>query len=71
MGGPPALELGKVLTTPHHKKLLCYEQEKETSDLDRFFGTTPATEKGYEFWNVECEEPVEVRVTYDIGQGIS
>jgi hypothetical protein len=20
------------------------------SDLDRFFGTTPATEKGYEFW---------------------
>jgi hypothetical protein len=59
-----------VLTTPHRKKL-CYETDKEASDLDRLFGTTPATEKGHEFWNMECEEHVEVRVTYDSGQGIS
>jgi hypothetical protein len=60
-----------VLTTPHHKKLLSYKTDKEGSDLDRFLGTTPTTEKGHEFWKMECEEPVEVRVTYDSGQGIS
>jgi hypothetical protein len=42
-----------VLTTPHRKKLLYYESDKEASDLDRFLGTTPATEKGHEFWNME------------------
>jgi hypothetical protein len=60
-----------VLTTSHHKKLLCYKSDKEASDLDQFFGMTPAMEKGHEFWNMECEEPVWVRVTYDSGQGIS
>jgi hypothetical protein len=45
-----------VLTTPHRKKFLCYETDKEASDLDRFFGTAPATEKGREFWNMECKE---------------
>jgi hypothetical protein len=53
-----SLGLGEVLTTPHRKKLLCYVPDTEASDLDRFFGTTPATEKGHEFWNTECEEPV-------------
>jgi hypothetical protein len=57
-GDPPAWGLGDVLTTPHRKKLSCYESHKEASDLDRFFGTTPATEKGYEFWNMECEEHI-------------
>jgi hypothetical protein len=32
--------LGEVLTTPHHKKLPCYEPLYKASDLDRFFGTT-------------------------------
>jgi hypothetical protein len=40
--------LGEVLTTPHRKKLWCYETAYKASDLDRFFGTTPATEKWYE-----------------------
>jgi hypothetical protein len=43
----------------------------KASDLDWFFNMTPATEKGNEFWNMECEEPVQARVTYDSGQGIS
>jgi hypothetical protein len=57
-GGRPAWGLGEVLTTPHRKKLLFYETYGQASDLDRFFGTTPATEKGHEFWNMECEEHV-------------
>jgi hypothetical protein len=59
-----------VLTTPRCKKVSSYETYGQALELDRFFGTTPAMEKGYEFWNMECEEPVEVRVTYDSGQGI-
>jgi hypothetical protein len=58
MGGHPAWGMGEVLITPHLKKLLCYESDKEASDLDRFFGTTPTTEKGFEFWNMECEEHI-------------
>jgi hypothetical protein len=60
-----------VLTTPHRKKIRSYETYGQASDLNRFFGTTPATEKGYEFWNMECEEPVQVAVNYDSGQGIT
>jgi hypothetical protein len=56
-GWSSSLGLGEVLTT-HLKKLLCYELDKEASDLDRFFGTAPATEKGHEFRNMECEEHV-------------
>jgi hypothetical protein len=48
--------VGEVLTTPHRKKLLCYETAYKASDLDRFFGTTPATEKGYEFWKMDLQE---------------
>jgi hypothetical protein len=42
-----------VLTTPHRKKLLCYESDKEASDMHRLFGTNPATEKGHELWNLQ------------------
>jgi hypothetical protein len=40
------------------KKLWYYETAYKASDLDWFFGMTPAMEKGYEFWNMECEEHV-------------
>jgi hypothetical protein len=58
MGGPPAWGLGEVLTTPHCKKLVCYDSDKEASDLGQFSGMTPATEKGREFWKMEREEHV-------------
>jgi len=32
-GGPPALGLGEVLKTPHHKNLPCYESFTNASDL--------------------------------------
>jgi hypothetical protein len=32
-----------------------------TSDL-RFFGTTQATESGHEIWNLECQEPLWIRL---------
>jgi hypothetical protein len=37
-GGPPAWVLGMGLTTPHRKKLACYEMSQRASDLERFFG---------------------------------
>jgi len=40
MGGPPALVLGDVLTTPYRQILTCYGIFHETSDLDWSFGTT-------------------------------
>jgi len=33
-GGPPAWRLGVGLTTPHRKKLICYEMFQSASDLD-------------------------------------
>jgi hypothetical protein len=33
-GGPPAWALGVGLTTPHHKKRVCYEVLHRASDLD-------------------------------------
>jgi hypothetical protein len=45
MGGPPAGELGVGLTTPHRKKLACYEISQEASILQRYciFGLTCQT----------------------------
>jgi hypothetical protein len=37
-GGPPAWGLGLALTTPHCKKLTCYEIFKDTLDLNGFCG---------------------------------
>jgi hypothetical protein len=47
-GGPPPWGLGEGLTTPHHKKKVCYEILYRTSELDGFIGTTQATENGYD-----------------------
>jgi hypothetical protein len=33
-GGPPAWGLGVRLTTPRRKKLSCYENSQEASDMD-------------------------------------
>jgi hypothetical protein len=52
------LGVGRGAKNSYRKKLLCYESDIEASDLDRSFGTTPATEEGYEFSNMECEEHV-------------
>jgi hypothetical protein len=38
--GPPAGVLGMGLTTPHHKKTVCYKILCRASGLDGFFGTT-------------------------------
>jgi hypothetical protein len=43
------LIVGEVLITPHLKRLWCYETAYKASDLDRFFGTTPATERDVSF----------------------
>ena len=40
MGGPPALGLGKVPTTPYCQILTCYGIFHKTSNLDWSFGTT-------------------------------
>jgi len=40
VGGPPALGLGKVLTTPYRQILTCYGIFHKISDLDCSFGTT-------------------------------
>jgi len=37
--------LGEVLTTPHLKKLRCYEIFHKASDLDWPFGTTQVIER--------------------------
>jgi len=47
--------LGEGLTTDR-KKTACYEMSHGTSNLDGYFGTTQATETGYEIWNMECQE---------------
>jgi hypothetical protein len=33
-GGPPAWGLGMWLTTPHRKKVTCYKNSQEASDMD-------------------------------------
>jgi hypothetical protein len=35
-GGPPAWGLGVGLTTPHRKKLACYENSQEASDCSYY-----------------------------------
>ena len=43
-GGPPDWGLGEVLTTPHRKKVSCYEIfTRKASDLDWFSGTAKET----------------------------
>jgi hypothetical protein len=37
-GWSSSLGLGEVLTTPHRKKLPCYETFNKASDLDVIFG---------------------------------
>ena len=45
--GPPAWGLGKVLTTPHRKNVLCYETfTQKASDLNWYFGTMDLQEVG-------------------------
>ena len=40
-GGPPDWGLSEVLTTPHHKNILCYEMfTQKASGLDWYFGMT-------------------------------
>jgi hypothetical protein len=39
-GGPPALGLGKVLTTPHCKELACYRMLHRALEMDTLFGMT-------------------------------
>jgi hypothetical protein len=57
--------LGEVLTTPHLKKLLPYETANKASDLNGFFGTTPATERDRRFgiWNMRSTYRSESLIT--------
>jgi hypothetical protein len=41
-----SLGLGEMLTTPHRRNWSCYEKDTYASDLDCFFGTNYAMEKG-------------------------
>jgi hypothetical protein len=50
-----------LLTNPHRKKLWRYEPLHNASDLDRFFGTIPATERGHEIWNMECNMKMDLQ----------
>jgi hypothetical protein len=50
----PAWNLGEGLTTPHRKNPNSYQMLRRSSDLDRFSGTTYATENGYDILNMEC-----------------
>jgi hypothetical protein len=63
--------LGEVLKIPHLKNCPCYEKDTCASGLYLSFGTISAMENGNEIWNMECEEPVQVRFTYNSSQGIS
>jgi hypothetical protein len=38
-GGPPALELGEDLSTPHREKVSRYEPFTKAADLNWYFGT--------------------------------
>jgi len=56
-GSPSALGLGEGLINPHRKKeSACYEMSQRITELDGLFGTTKATENGYEIWNMEYQE---------------
>jgi hypothetical protein len=62
--------LGKVPTTPHHKNLTGYKTFHKDSGLDWYFGRILAQDNGHEICNMECEKPVQARVTEDGGHRI-
>jgi hypothetical protein len=52
-GWSSSFGVGRGAKTPHRKKVCC-EVLHRTSQSDVFFGTSKATENGYEIWNTEC-----------------
>lgn len=44
-------------------KQACYDMLHRAFDLDEFFTATKATENGHEIWNMDRQEPLQVRFT--------